>query len=36
MYDTLMERHLLKMIEPYNRVQIAFLASLLKLNENVV
>uniref|UniRef100_A0A0A9W4I1 26S proteasome non-ATPase regulatory subunit 11 n=1 Tax=Lygus hesperus TaxID=30085 RepID=A0A0A9W4I1_LYGHE len=36
MYDTLMERHLLKMIEPYNRVQIAYLAGLLKLDEHRV
>lgn len=32
MYDTLVERHLLKVIRPYNRVQIAFLASLLQLD----
>lgn len=36
MYDTLMERHLLKIIEPYNRVQLAHLASLLRIDESTV
>lgn len=36
MYDTLIERHLLRIIEPYNRVQVSYLASLLRLNEESV
>lgn len=36
MYDTLTERHLLNLIAPYQRVQIAYLASLLRLNDQVV
>ncbi|CCW62882.1 unnamed protein product [Phytomonas sp. EM1] len=36
MYDTLVERHLLKIVEPYNRVQISYLASILALSEEVV
>lgn len=36
MYDMLVERHLLKVIQPYNRVQVSFLAKLLKLDEESV
>ncbi|EPY42359.1 26S proteasome regulatory subunit N6 [Angomonas deanei] len=36
MYDTLMERHLLRIIKPYNRVQIAYLGELLQLEERTI
>lgn len=36
MYDSLLERHLLKIIEPYQRVQISYLAELLKLDPELV
>ncbi|EPY29130.1 26S proteasome regulatory subunit N6 [Strigomonas culicis] len=36
MYDTLIERHLLKCILPYHRVQLAHIADLLKLDTAVV
>ncbi|RNC50288.1 proteasome regulatory non-ATPase subunit 6, partial [Trypanosoma cruzi] len=36
MYTSLLERHLLKLLEPYSRVQISYLASLLKLDVETV
>ncbi|AIN95208.1 proteasome regulatory non-ATPase subunit 6, putative [Leishmania panamensis] len=36
MYNTLLERHILKVVSPYNRVQIAYVSSLLKLDAMVV
>nr|ACI16036.1 proteasome regulatory non-ATPase subunit 6 [Bodo saltans] len=36
MYDQLLERHLLKLVEPYQRVQVSFLAELLELDATVV
>jgi 26S proteasome regulatory subunit N6 len=36
MYNTLLERHLLKVVSPYNRVQIDYISSLLQLTPMVV
>jgi 26S proteasome regulatory subunit N6 len=36
MYDQLLESHLMRLIEPYNRVQISFLADGLKLPDAVI
>ncbi|KAK7197574.1 proteasome regulatory non-ATPase subunit 6 [Novymonas esmeraldas] len=36
MYNTLLERHLLKVVSPYNRVQITYVSGLLKLSATVV
>ncbi|RNF16620.1 proteasome regulatory non-ATP-ase subunit 6 [Trypanosoma conorhini] len=36
MYNSLLERHLLKLLEPYSRVQISYLASLLRLDVETV
>ncbi|ORC84993.1 proteasome regulatory non-ATPase subunit 6 [Trypanosoma theileri] len=36
MYNSLLERHLLKLLEPYSRVQISYLAELLKLDVDAV
>ncbi|EAN99210.1 putative proteasome regulatory non-ATPase subunit 6 [Trypanosoma cruzi] len=36
MYTSLLERHLLKLLEPYSRVQISYLAYLLKLDVETV
>ena len=36
MYDRLLEGHLLRLIEPYHRVQLQFLADALKLDSNLV
>ena len=36
MYDQLLESHLLKVIEPYNRVEITFLADTLKLESTMI
>lgn len=36
MKDTLTEKHLLRVIEPYNRVQITFIANILKLSNELV
>ena len=36
MYDALLEKHLIKIVAPYSRVQIAYIADLLKLPHDVV
>ncbi|KAH9593235.1 Proteasome component (PCI) domain [Trypanosoma melophagium] len=36
MYNSLLERHLLKLLEPYSRVQVSYLAELLKLDVDAV
>lgn len=36
MYNTLLERHLLKVVSPYNRVQIDYIAALISLDTQVV
>ncbi|ESL11893.1 proteasome regulatory non-ATPase subunit 6 [Trypanosoma rangeli SC58] len=36
MYNSLLERHLLKLLEPYSRVQISYLAALLRLDVEAV